>query len=256
MLEEDFIMRMIHEMVTTLLKLIFHIELGENEELNFKDQETVSKYQELLALIQAGNINEAENKLLDELDSKDMEHFKMALMFYYHLNQVDYSFLEDHDFSKNEITDGLRYVSSIYGYDSMAEAFWAEVNRSAIKKNRLSGPLADIPANYRKFNPLWTAEKMRTPRKCCYCQHLRGVHILPLRKAFKHNLISLNFKRLYYKFKLLRPALCHLSFPCLKQIAFINPFNPLSHSQGKCGMGFCIFIFVHTDHHLLRSPPP
>ncbi|SEU33926.1 hypothetical protein SAMN05443270_5576 [Lacrimispora sphenoides] len=122
MLQDDFIMRMIHEMVTTLLKLIFHIELGENEEQNFKDQETASNYLELLALIQAGKINEAENKLLDELDSDDMEHFKMALMFYYHLNQIDYNFLEEHNYSKNEITDGLRYVSSVYGYDSMAEA--------------------------------------------------------------------------------------------------------------------------------------
>jgi len=122
MLQDDFIMRMIHEMVTTLLKLIFHIELGEKEELNFKDQETASNYLELLALIQAGKINEAENKLLDELDSDDLEHFKMALMFYYHLNQIDFNFLEEHDYSKNEITDGLRYVSSVYGYDSMAEA--------------------------------------------------------------------------------------------------------------------------------------
>lgn len=122
MLQDDFIMRMIHEMVTTLLKLIFHIELGENEEQNFKDQETASNYLELLALIQAGKINEAENKLLDELDSDDMEHFKMALMFYYHLNQIDYNFLEEHNYSKNEITDGLRYVSTVYGYDSMAEA--------------------------------------------------------------------------------------------------------------------------------------
>lgn len=122
MLQDDFIMRMIHEMVTTLLKLIFHIELGENEEQNFKDQETASNYLELLALIQAGEINEAENKLLDELDSDDMEHFKMALMFYYHLNEIDFNFLEEHNYSKNEITDGLRYVSSVYGYDSMAEA--------------------------------------------------------------------------------------------------------------------------------------
>lgn len=122
MLQDDFIMRMIHEMVTTLLKLIFHIELGENEEENFKDQETASDYLELLALIQAGEINEAENKLLDGLDSDDMEHFKMALMFYYHLNEIDFNFLEKHNYSKNEITDGLRYVSSVYGYDSMAEA--------------------------------------------------------------------------------------------------------------------------------------
>lgn len=122
MLEEDYIMRMIHEMVKTLLKLIFHIDLGDKEELNFKDHETASKYHELLNLIHSGKINEAENKLLDELDSGDMEYYKMVLMFYYHLNRKETGFLEEHDFSKSEITDGLKYVSSIYGYGSMAEA--------------------------------------------------------------------------------------------------------------------------------------
>lgn len=122
MLEEDFIMRVIHEMVATLLKLIFHIDLGKNEELNFKDQETANTYQELLGLIHDGKINKAENKLLDELDSQDMDHYKMALMFYEHLNQKNYKFLEEHEFSKGEIIDGLKYVSSIYGYEAMAEA--------------------------------------------------------------------------------------------------------------------------------------
>lgn len=122
MLEEDYIMRVIHEMVTTLLKLVFHIDLGKNDELNFRNQETGSAYGELLDLIEDGKINEAENQLLDDLDSQDMEHYKMALMFYEHLNQKNSKFLEECGFSKIEIVDGLKYVSSIYGYDAMAEA--------------------------------------------------------------------------------------------------------------------------------------
>ena len=121
MLEEDYIVRVIHEMVTTLLKLVFHIDLGRDEEQNFKNQETASAYQELLTLIEDGKINEAENKLLDELDPQDMEHYKMALMIYEHLNQKNTKFLEEHGFSKFEIIDGLKYVSSIYGYDAMAD---------------------------------------------------------------------------------------------------------------------------------------
>ncbi len=122
MLEEDYIMRVIHEMVATLLKLVFHIDLGKHDEMNFKNQDMAAAYARLLNLIEEGKINEAENQLLDDLDAQDIEYFKMSLLFYEHLNQKDSRFLEGCDFSKIEIVDGLKYVSTIYGYDAMAEA--------------------------------------------------------------------------------------------------------------------------------------
>ncbi len=122
MLQDDYLTRMTNSMVSTLLKLIFNIELGKNEKLAFKDNKIESKYQELISLIENGTINEAENILLDELDSENMENYKMALMFYYYLNDKDSDFLEEHNFSKGEITDGLRYVSTAFGYESMAVA--------------------------------------------------------------------------------------------------------------------------------------
>ncbi|MFT4004501.1 MAG: DUF6483 family protein [Lacrimispora sp.] len=126
MLKDDYLTRMTSGAVNTLLRLIFNIDLGKNEENAFKDEEMKSRYHELVQLIDNGELNEAENRLLDELDPKDNEFYKMALMFYYYLNDKDAKFLEDHDFSSVEINDGLRYVSQIYGYESMAEALFGK----------------------------------------------------------------------------------------------------------------------------------
>lgn len=122
MLKKDYVMRLIQEAVRATLKLLFNIDTDKEEELVFAEQERETTYDELLELINDGKINEAENKLLGELDPKDMEYYKMALMFYSYLNEKDIDFLEEHDFSKNEIIDGLKYVSNIYGYGSMAGA--------------------------------------------------------------------------------------------------------------------------------------
>ena len=122
MLTDDYATRINNGMVSTLLKLIFNIELGKNDDRAFRSREMEEKYEELKKLIEAGSINEAENTLLEELDSEDMEYLKLALMFYYTLNDKDGDFLDNHDFSKSEISDGLRYVSGVYGYESLAEA--------------------------------------------------------------------------------------------------------------------------------------
>ena len=122
MLRDDYAARINNGMVSTLLKLIFNIELGKNDERAFNSQEMKEKFEELKKLIDDGSINNAENTLLEELEPENMEYLKMALMFYYTLNDKDGDFLDNHDFSKSEIADGLRYVAGVYGYESMAEA--------------------------------------------------------------------------------------------------------------------------------------
>lgn len=123
MFEQDYIMRLIHEIIRVMLKLLFNIDTDKKEELAFEENETETTYDELIYLIDSGRINEAENKLLDELDSNNKEYFKVALMFYSYLNEKDTDFLEKYNYSKGEIIDGLKYVSKIYGYESMIDAF-------------------------------------------------------------------------------------------------------------------------------------
>jgi hypothetical protein len=122
MLTDDYATRMTNSAVGTLLKLIFNIELGKNEENAWKDTKYLDLYHELTKMIDDGEINEAENKLFDLLDPANMEIFKLSLMFYYYMNDMDGDFLEKNDYTKTEITDGLRHVSTLYGYESMAGA--------------------------------------------------------------------------------------------------------------------------------------
>ncbi|ABX43583.1 DUF6483 family protein [Lachnoclostridium phytofermentans] len=128
MFEEDYIMRLINQVIRTLLKLLFNIDTEKKEELNFILNETEDKYDELLNLIDKGQINEAENKLIEELNPKDNQYYKKALTFYAYLNDKDDDFLIEHDYSKKEIAEGLKYVSEIYGYGSMVNTLFSMIS--------------------------------------------------------------------------------------------------------------------------------
>ena len=49
-----------------------------------------------------------------------MESLKTALLFYSHLNQLDNDFLEDHNYSREEIVSGVRDVLNRYHLDSLS----------------------------------------------------------------------------------------------------------------------------------------
>ena len=75
-------------------------------------------YRELARLIDEGSrINEAENRLCDYLDqgSGSREELAAALGFYDHLSGCSEDFLEEHDYSREEIYDGLRELAARFG---------------------------------------------------------------------------------------------------------------------------------------------
>lgn len=123
MFEQDYIMRLIKEMVRALIKLIFHIdtespmeELIENEE----EKETIG---ELLHMVDLGNINEAENKLYTMLKGSNQQSLKIALLFYSYLNDLSDETLLQSNFSREEVKDGLKEAVSMYGLEGMVDAF-------------------------------------------------------------------------------------------------------------------------------------
>ena len=61
------------------------------------------------------NICEAENELFDILESGSDTAYQTALMFYDHLNDFIDSFLEEHDFSREEIRQGILEVAKMMG---------------------------------------------------------------------------------------------------------------------------------------------
>ncbi|MEH2943398.1 DUF6483 family protein [Lachnospiraceae bacterium KK002] len=127
MVEKDYIMRIIHEMVRAILKLIFHVD-EEKQELVFLEGKDQDFYQKLCLMADQGNINGAENMLYEYLESESWteeegkpEHLKLSLAFYDYLNEKTSDFLEDHDFSREEVAEGIKSVMKRYGYGGLAE---------------------------------------------------------------------------------------------------------------------------------------
>lgn len=123
--ENDYIMRIIHEMVRTLLKLLFNIDEEKTEPASLTEEAGTSGYGKLKKLAGEGRINEAENLLYDFLDengTENRENLKTALLFYDFLNTFDSDYLESHDFSREEIRSGIENVLSMFGYTGLTDA--------------------------------------------------------------------------------------------------------------------------------------
>ena len=121
MITEDYIMRMIKDFTTMLLALagkgrsdLYKTE----EEMRVSLAETPTLLQNLSALIEEGEINKAENLLFDEVDFENPEDFILAVRFFDTLNEKDNDFLESHDYSREEILEGLRDIADKFGIDS------------------------------------------------------------------------------------------------------------------------------------------
>ena len=97
MLRQDYITRMVQEMVRMLLKLMFGIEAESPDLEMFRDAQARERTERLLMLADEGRIDEAENELSDILESCVPEHMQTGLLFYWTTH-----------FSKRTISAGKR----------------------------------------------------------------------------------------------------------------------------------------------------
>ena len=116
-------MRLVKEMVRTILKLLFDIDTESPTEELLEEQEEKETLDKLLLLVDNGNINQAENELYELLAEESRTNLKIALLFYSYLNEKNDTFLEEHNFSREEVEEGLRTVVSQYGLSSIEEMF-------------------------------------------------------------------------------------------------------------------------------------
>jgi len=117
MLKEDYLTRSIKDMVRAIAKLVLNKDMADYTlpELAHYTQTDIL-YERLIELADQGLINDAENYLSDRLDLEDPDEFEMALCFYLHLNEFEEDFLESHDYSREEINDGIQALARMYGY--------------------------------------------------------------------------------------------------------------------------------------------
>ena len=119
--QDDYVLRTIGNLVTAIGRLA----LGKDEvdyqlpAQESQDDPVAAKYRRLRAMAEAGEINEAENLLYEQLENGQPEYLKAALGFYDHLNDYTEEFLDKADFSREEIKSGLVSVLRMYGYEGM-----------------------------------------------------------------------------------------------------------------------------------------
>lgn len=123
MFEQDYVMRLIKEMVRVILKLLFNIDSESPTVELIENKVQKETLENLLDMIDAGKINEAENRLHDLISDEDRESLEIALLFYSYLNDKADDFLEEHDFSREEIKLGIEDVADIFGLRSITGRF-------------------------------------------------------------------------------------------------------------------------------------
>ena len=107
MVERDYVMRLIHEMIRALLKLVLHIDWRDDEKdktvQTVEDSDLNQRYQKLKNLVEEKRINEAENLLyeyLDELDQDENRAFGLALLFYDMLTGLSEDYLNESGYTR------------------------------------------------------------------------------------------------------------------------------------------------------------
>ena len=115
--EKDYIMRMIKEMVRVLFSLMFGKKYVSVElEKENKYEVSGKNLKSFLDMIDSGQINEAENILLDNIDYANNDEVMAAALFYQYLSEKDSEFLINNNYTKEEVLSGFNQllVQSVY----------------------------------------------------------------------------------------------------------------------------------------------
>lgn len=123
MVREDYVMRIVYQIARFLAKLVMHKDI-EKEETLISDEVTKKHMKELIDMADHGEINEAEDKLYDYyIEDKSQSNLALGIEFYLHLSTMEEDFLEAHDYSKEEIRDGLLNLADEYGQGELMHMF-------------------------------------------------------------------------------------------------------------------------------------
>ena len=118
--EKDYIMRMIKEMVRVLFSLMFGKKYVSVElEKENKYEVSGKNLKIFLDMIDLGQINEAENILLDSIDYTNKNEVMAVALFYQYLSEKDNQFLENNNYTKEEVMSGFKQLLMQSGYTDL-----------------------------------------------------------------------------------------------------------------------------------------
>lgn len=119
-IKEDWLTRQIEAVAFSAAKIIFNRDRPVYEITDaylHADADYLHKL--LMNLIADSKVNEAEDLLFESIDTYDSNYLLLALDFYTRLNEYDDDDLEQCNFSRDEIYDGLAEVQKLFGFSIM-----------------------------------------------------------------------------------------------------------------------------------------
>ena len=120
--EKDYIMRIIKEMVRVLFSLMFGKKyVSVEQEAKNGYEVSGKKLDELLTMIDNGEINEAENLMLENIDYSNRNELAAAALFYQYLSEKNEDFLKTNICSKEEVLDGINQIMQKAGYNDLVK---------------------------------------------------------------------------------------------------------------------------------------
>ena len=121
MVKQDYLMRMINDLITGMAKMLFHTDIREDEELDFQSDTLGEQFKALLDLADEGKLEEALEEMDRILDQGHMESLKMAMYFFEYLNRMDEDALEAKGLEREDLQEKILEAADRFGYRSMAE---------------------------------------------------------------------------------------------------------------------------------------
>ncbi len=118
---EDYLLRSIQDISRLISTLLLGKDRVDFEELEDVEEESRKLYEQLILMADEGDINGAENLLSEEMKEGDKTYLELALSFYLYLNDFDDDFLDDHDYSREEVLDGIRLLGEDWGITGIGE---------------------------------------------------------------------------------------------------------------------------------------
>lgn len=118
--EQDYLMRTVKDMAKVIAKIVLG-KSDTNYELPAVENDTTEDflYRKLIELLVDGEINAAENLLFEEIDGENKKKLEVALAFYTKLGEYDEAYLQAHDYTKEEINQGLEDIARKYGIGNL-----------------------------------------------------------------------------------------------------------------------------------------
>lgn len=107
-------MRQVKDMVHFLTNFILKKDLPFYEINEVNQTDTDFLHEQLNQMINEHKICEAEDLLFERMDKNDIRYLEVAVDFYTKLNQLDTATLEQSNFSRDEIKQGLEDAAQFF----------------------------------------------------------------------------------------------------------------------------------------------